>query len=337
MNSKEIAKIAGVSRSTVSKVLNGYSNISADTRNKVLETIKKYNYVPNTNAQVLAGKTNKIIGIFIVEKEYENDLLIEQGKSFLYFNDFINSCIKEAFLCHYHVLVDVIHESDTNNIEQFFKNRMISGGIFIGLSQNNKFIQYLIDNKYKLVLIDYSLSNSYENVLILNVKDFEASYTITEKLITSGCKNILYITGDLNKKTGIERRRGYLKALQDYNLPINEKLIINSNFQKIDSYKKIKKFLKKNIYFDAVFAANDTMAYSFLEAKNNLNLEKNVPIWGFDNLKYTFIQGIKTVAPNFKSASINAIKFLTNSFEINHNFFSIDFKLIETIDDYLNS
>lgn len=343
LNSEEIAKLAGVSRSTVSKVLNGYPNISKKTKDKILDIVKKNKYIPNPNAQALAGKINKVIGIFIYEKDYEKDLLVKQGQNFSYFTDFINSCMKEAFLCQYQVLVDVIKDDlEEARIERLFKTGSITGGIVIGLSQNNKFIENLIEKEYKLALIDYKnqLAN-HKNTLLINIKDFEASYRITEKLIHAGKKNILYIAGDENKRTGFERKKGFIKALENNNLKLNNNLIISSNFQREDSYQKIKKFLKSGIKFDGVISANDTMAYSYLAAIKDLKLDiklKNITVWGYDNLKYTFIQGIKTAAPNFNKAAIEAIKFLTNlGNKKEENCINIDVKLIETLEDYINS
>ena len=343
INSSEIAKLAGVSRSTVSKVLNGYSNISEKTKKRVLEIVKEYNYIPDSNAQALAGKVNSVIGIFIYEKEYENDLIINHGKNFVYFTDFINSCTKEAFLYKHQVLVAVIkNDLEEGRVERFFKNGSIAGGIFIGLTQDNKFIKSLMEKNYKMALIDYrdELEEKRENVVLINIKDYEAAYKITKKIIETGAKKILYISGDEKKRTGIERKKGYIDALKDYGIEFDKNLIISSNFQREDSYKKIKDFFKKGIEFDGVFSSNDTMAYSYLDVIKELGLYeklKEIPLWGYDNLKYTFIQGIKTAAPNFNEAAVEAIKSLIDPEFKRESNKEIDVNLIETLEDYLKS
>lgn len=345
LNSEEIAKLAGVSRSTVSKVLNNYPNISEETRNRVLEIVKAQNYIPNSNAQALAGKVNSVIGIFIYEKDYESSIKVNQGKSFQYFTDFIDTCIKEAFLYKHQVLVDVIKDDlEEMRVEKFFKSGSIAGGIFIGLSQKNLFIEKLMKNNYKMALIDYRESLKAEtdnkNIFLINIKDYEASYAITEKLIKSGCKKILYISGDEEKLTGVERKKGYLEALKKNGIKIDKKLIVNSNFQREDAYIKIKKLLENHLEFDGVFSSNDSMAYGFLDAVQELGFEekyKNIQIWGYDNLKYSFIQGIKTAAPKFNEAAVEAIKCLIQSGHERDNIKRIDVKLIENLKDYLNS
>lgn len=343
LNSIEIAKLAGVSRSTVSKVLNGYPNISEETKRKVLEIVKANNYIPDSNAQAMAGKINNVIGIFIYEKEYENDLLVEHGKNFEYFTDFINACTKEAFLYKYQVLVDVIKDDmEEARIERFFKNGSIAGGIFIGLAQDNQFIKRLMAKKYKMALIDYKdfLEEENVNTILVNIKDYEAAYRITKKIVEAGSKKILYISGDEKKRTGIERKKGYIDALKDAGIELNEELIISSNFQREDSYKKIKEFFKKGIEFDGVFSSNDTMAYSYLDVIKELNLYeklKQLPLWGYDNLKYSFVQGIKTAAPDFNTAAVEAIKGLINPKVKNVISKKIEVNLIETLEDYLKS
>ncbi len=345
LDSVEIAKLAGVSRGTVSKVLNNYPNISEKTRQKVLEIVKANNYIPNSNAQALAGKANSVIGIFIYEKNYEASIKVNNGKNFEYFVDFIDACMEEAFLYKHQVLVDVIgDETGEARIEKFFKSGNIAGGIFIGLNQESTFIKKLMNKDCKIALIDYrkDLEGHKQNktTFLINIKDYEASYEITQKVLDTGAKNILYIAGDEEKLTGVERKRGYLKCLEDNNGLINENLIISSNFEKGDSYVKIKEFFKKNIEIDGVISANDIMAYSFLDVIQELNLKekfKDIPIWGYDNLKYSFIQGIKTASPRFNEAAIEAIKSLIIDGYGKDNPQKIDVKLIEKLEDYLNS
>ena len=93
MKSKDIAKLAGVSRSTVSKVVNNYPGIPNETRQKILKVIKENNYVPNRSAQILAGKASKIIGLFVVDlnNEETNRIIISP-----YFSSFIAIAIDSA-------------------------------------------------------------------------------------------------------------------------------------------------------------------------------------------------------------------------------------------------
>ena len=99
----EIARLAGVSRSTVSRVINNYSNVPPETRDKVMRMIEQYHYVPNASAQVLAGKRTRTIGLFMIEAGHvASDILT---------NMLIASVIENASSLGYYVLTHIIRDS----------------------------------------------------------------------------------------------------------------------------------------------------------------------------------------------------------------------------------
>ncbi len=110
MRIKDIAKIAGVSRSTVSRVVNNYSNVSKETRENVMKIIKKHGYVPHASARILAGKSNKMIGVFITNIKHNSKEFTIFGNT--YFSPLIAAIIDCASILKYNVLVLII---DNNN------------------------------------------------------------------------------------------------------------------------------------------------------------------------------------------------------------------------------
>ena len=127
INSNEIARLAGVSRSTVSRVINNYPNVPPETREKVMKIIEQYNYFPNISAQVLAGKRAKSIGVFLVARgQFSSDILT---------NLLITSVIEGASDCGYYVVTNIIRDiKDSESIKivkEMFFQRSIDGGIFI--------------------------------------------------------------------------------------------------------------------------------------------------------------------------------------------------------------
>ena len=115
MKSEEIARIAGVSRSTVSRVINNYSNVPDDTKKRVLEVINKYNYQPNTCARVLAGKKSNTIGLFIVSIADANNPNRLYNNN--YFTQFVDAVVDCANSKGYYVLVNIIYcENDYNRV-----------------------------------------------------------------------------------------------------------------------------------------------------------------------------------------------------------------------------
>ena len=94
MNSNEIAKLAGVSRSTVSRVINNYPNVPEETRKKVLKVIDKYDYVPHASARMLAGVKNRIIGLFIIDMAERSGGIKNRITSSPYYLEFTSSVIE---------------------------------------------------------------------------------------------------------------------------------------------------------------------------------------------------------------------------------------------------
>ena len=227
INSAKIASLAGVSRSTVSRVLNNHPNVSEDNRKKILDIIKKYDYVPNINAQALVGKVNKVIGLFIHEP-FQNIVYNDRFDT-EYFLNFIDTVIREAFSKEYQVLVDYIrNEDDEKRAESFFKNGNISSGIFIGFPINNTFIDKITQIDFKTVIVDYSnhVEKNSNKTLFINTDDFNAAYEVTKKIIEKNCTKTLFFTGDNLKLSGRERKKAFLQCLVDHNITINNKLIL---------------------------------------------------------------------------------------------------------------
>ena len=138
MKSDEIAKLAGVSRSTVSRVLNHYTNVPEATRVKVQNVIDQYGYTPNQAARALAGTANDIIELVIADIDSTRDSSLFRGASSPYFLETIYFMINAAKEKGLMVLVNVItNPKDFNKIRVNFQTKMIKAGIIIGFPYGN--------------------------------------------------------------------------------------------------------------------------------------------------------------------------------------------------------
>jgi LacI family transcriptional regulator len=143
LNSIEIAKLAGVSRSTVSRVINNYPNVPEDTKKKVMDIITKYNYVPHASARMLAGKHNKILGLVIIDTKEGHDKVY----SSTYFSLFTSLIIDYAKEMGYNVLVSIVSKNgDFKNVKDIFYNKTVCAGIFIGAKNNDENLKDIINN-----------------------------------------------------------------------------------------------------------------------------------------------------------------------------------------------
>lgn len=331
INSTEVARKAGVSRSTVSRVINNNPSVVESTRQKVLKVIEELNYTPNTNAQTLAGKKSSVIGLFIVESNYPTSLNLE------YFMNFVSKLSEEVFKKRYQLLLDVVFNQETEiRVRSLFQNGNISSGIFIGSPMNNRFIDNLIKSENKIVLIDYSTNARLirPNVTLINTNDLSAARDITAELLTMGCRKILHIAGNLEKLPGVQRLKGYKQAIKRAGLQLQEELIYYGNFTEQAGYDAVKHCLKNGITFDSVFGANDLMARGAKAAIEDLKLD-TVPIWGFDNLQGSVPIGIMSADPCLKDSAIKAVKSLLYPSAESRKVQYTSARMIRNVDDYI--
>ena len=331
INSTEVAKKAGVSRSTVSRVINNNPNVVESTREKVLKVIEELNYTPNTNAQTLAGKKSSVIGLFIVESTYPTSLNLE------YFMNFVSKLSEEVFKRGYQLLLDVVYNQVTEiRVKSLFLNGNISCGIFIGSPMNNRFIDNLIQSENKIVLIDYSTNSKLirDNVSLINTDDLRAASQITSELLDMGCTRILHIAGNQNKLPGVQRLKGYKQAINKSGQPLNSELIYYGDFTERTGYEAVIHCISNKIKFDSIFGANDLMARGAKTALEDNNLPL-VPIWGFDNLHGSVPIGILSADPCLKESAKKAVKSLLTPSEENRKVQYTTARMIRNVDDYL--
>ena len=289
MNSSDIAKIAGVSRSTVSRVINNYPNVPEETKAKVLKVIRAYDYVPHASARMLAGVKNRIIGIIdiVPRKEIIKNRITKSP----YYLELTSSIIEYASERGYKILVDIIHnEEGYKQIKESFYNKTISGGIFIGENNNDPTIKKIINEGYKVALIDQDMrldDDAYSKCMIVNADNFSGAYNATKYLIDLNHTNIAHITGDIEKFSAIERVNGYKKALQDSNISVKNEFIINSSFIEEEGYSATKKLLSQNNKPTAIFASNDKIAIGAIKAikEAGLKVPEEISIIGFDDIE----------------------------------------------------
>ena len=291
MNRSDIAKIAGVYRSTVSRVINNYPNVPEETREKVLRIIEEYDYVPHASARMLAGSKNRVIGLFIVDMVERAYGLKNRITKSPYYLEFTSSVIENASEMGYTVLVHIIHNADGyEKIKECFYNKTISGGIFIGQNDNDGVIKKLINGGYKVVLIDQTIKtddNTYNKCMIVNVDNYRGAYNATKYLIDMNHTEIAHITGGTGKFSSNDRIKGYKRALKDANIPIKRNLIIHSEFIEEGGYNSTKKLLSKNNKFTAIFASNDKIAFGAIKAlkEEGIRVPEDVSVIGFDDIE----------------------------------------------------
>ncbi len=283
INSTEIAKIAGVSRSTVSRVINNYPNVPEKTRKKVMEIIQRYNYYPNLSAQVLAGKRTSTLGLFMIERgQVSGDSLS---------NLLITSIIESASSLGYYVLTNIIgdtnHPKTIESIKEVFFQRRVDGGIFIGANNYEPLIEELIKEGFFIGIVDQELPGANEpNRIVSNFDNEQGALKAVEYLASLGHRKIGVINGNMNRIAGPQKFQGYLEGLKKFAIPVNEDWILVGDFSKQSGYEAIKGLLEKDIALPtAFFAANDSTAFGAMQAfkEHEIRIPDDISIIGFDD------------------------------------------------------
>lgn len=307
MNASDIAKIVGVSRSTVSRVVNNSSNVSESTRDKVMKAIEEYHYVPHASAQMLAGKKSKIIGLFIVDTKNERYKVTTSS----YFSPFISGVIDEASKKGYKILIMVINNhKDFVSAKELFYNKTISGGIFIGCNNNEKHIMDIINDGHKVVVLEQEKGKgNFKKSIVVNSDSYGGAYDATNYLIKLGHKRIAHICGEENHWTAICKLKGYKKALIDAGIPVDENIIIKGNYTHKSGYKAVKDLLN-NDNITALFVANDTMALGVYEEiqERGLKIPEDISVIGFDDIEVS-----KYLQPALTTIKVSLLEMATVS------------------------
>ena len=273
---QHLAEKLKISISTVSKALNGYSDINSNTKKKVVDLAKSLNFSPNTQAAYLRTKKTKMIGLIIPHISHP------------FFSNVLRGVLDSAEKEGYFVIVLKSNESYENEKELINKLLIQNvDGIFISLSQDTYDLDHLKKiKKSDTILIQFDKISKLIDSSKVVVDDREAAYIATEHLIKNGCKKIVHIRGELLPQISIDRFLGYKQALTDYNIPYDPKKVLMSHYlTDNDGFEVMEEFISKNIEFDGVFSMTDFAAIGAMESlkRHKIKVPDDVKVIGFSN------------------------------------------------------
>ncbi|RXI96333.1 LacI family transcriptional regulator [Anaerobacillus alkaliphilus] len=283
INSTEIAKLAGVSRSTVSRVINNYPNVPQNTREKVLKVIKENNYYPNLFGQVLAGaKTGTIVLITI------DDGIISSDPIHTYL---ITRVIETAADYGYYVLTMVIRDSKSqrskDKIKEVFHQRRVDGGIVMGVNKTEEFVEELVEEGFIIGILDQEASLRGEsNRITYGFPNKQSASMATEYLVRLNHRNIGVINGNMNRLAGIKRYEGFVEVMKKYGLTIRQEWVLPGDFNKQSGYNAMVNLLVRGVELPtAIFTVNDSVALGALKALEefSVSVPDDISIIGVDN------------------------------------------------------
>jgi LacI family transcriptional regulator len=306
---EDIAQLAGVSRSTVSRVVNNQPNVNQATRKKVLQIIEEQNFRPNVVARALVTRQTRTLSLVIPQH-------VTAVFGDPYFSTLLQGIVHEANLWDYAVMLWMGNSFEK---EQSFCQRVLDNGFFDGVLitsavDGDALIPRLIEAQFPFVLIGTPSDNDLNHVDVENVR---ASKGIVTHLINLGRKRIGTVTGPMDMIASRHRLLGYRQALEAAGLPYDESLVIEGNFDRQSGYAGGRHLLRQNV--DAIFSADDVAARGVFKALDEAGkrIPEDISVVGFDDLPFAheMTPPLTTVRQPIAQVGGSAIRMLINVIE----------------------
>lgn len=294
---KEIAAQAGVSITTVSKVLNNYSDVSENTKIKVREVAERLGYTPNMAARNLARGKSNIIGLVLSEIR-ETD-----SNGNIIFRILIgakNLCTEKDY--ELLIISTDVKKQHTKKLSQLCRERQIAGVIVYGLKPGDPYFQEIVESELPCIAID--IKKKGKNFSTVTTDNIGAVKEVVSLLNSKGHRHIGFINGLKGVAVSVYRETGYRTAMQELGLEIKEGYIKYADYYEEKAYEKTLELIKENNEITAIFCASDLMALGALKAIQSLGLKvpEDFAVVGFDGIQLSEYSNprLTTVVQDFK-------------------------------------
>ncbi|ETZ20059.1 LacI family DNA-binding transcriptional regulator [Pedobacter sp. V48] len=276
VNIKQLAKALNLSTSTVSRAFRDNSDISKETKERILTMAKELNYQPNHHASNLREQRSRTIAVIVPEMANN------------FFSQAIHGIERIAREKGYHILIyatDDDYQKEVSFIRHLHNGR--ADGIIMSVSgeaNDHNYLNELTQKRLPLVFFD----RVYEDIITPRVitNDYDSSFSATQHLIKQGCTRIAYLVINKNLSIGKFRMQGYIDALGKYKIPYDESLVIDCT----NSYPKNNVILKKvltELKPDGIFTSVERLAFATYYACYDLKISvpEQLKVVGFSSLE----------------------------------------------------
>lgn len=275
-NLEDIAKKSGVSRSTVSRVINDHPNVSKKVRERVQEVIKQTGYQPHAAARALVSNRSWTCGLILPRT-------INSFFADPYFPSLIQGIAQSCSKNNYTLSLFLSSgKDDEDNIFNRVTRRGFLDGVLVQSGNiGDQLINKIAASGIPLVVLGRPFNN--RKISFVDIDNMKAVESVVDHLIQTGHRRIGTITGPLITTVGIDRKQGYINSLEKNGFPIDESLIFEGNFNEESGYLGMKKLFVQSP--DAVFTSSDRIALGAIRAinENGLLVPDDISIIGFDD------------------------------------------------------
>ena len=277
MTLEEIARLAGVSRSTVSRVINEDPKVNAATRERVRQFIKAYDFHPNTAARALAGRRSRVIG-----------LVIPQALNTIFADPYFPTLIQgSAAACDdrgYYLMLSLVLRQSDDTFRWLIRTRHMDGLIVASALTDDSFVAGLLDEHFPFVLIGRKPERG--DIITIDADNLHGASMAAQHLAQIGYARIATITGPTNMVAALDRREGFLCGLQAMGIETPAAYIQVGDWSEASGTQGMERLLRATPPPEAVFVASDGMAIGALKAIRaaGLKVPADIALMGFDDI-----------------------------------------------------
>lgn len=273
----EVARRAGVSKATVSRVLSGNGYVSQETKDRVFLAVEESGYRPNLLARNLATKKTQTLGLVVTNTLYHG----------VYFSELLfHAASMTEDQGRRLILADGKHSAqEEREAIQYLLDLRCDGIIiyprFLSVDDIDDIIQ---QQQQPILVINRRLRRNSSHCVYCDQKS--ASQNAVERLISLGHRDIAFITGSLDSPTGIERLSGYKDALTKYGIAVRNELIVEGKWTPATGAAGVDMLRERQVSFSALVASNDDMAVGAIKRLHvhGINVPQQVSVLGFDDI-----------------------------------------------------
>lgn len=305
---KDVAKLANVSPSTVSRVISNNPRISEATKTLVYEAMETLHYTPNASARNLANASTKTLGLIIPNKDenlFKNPFFILAMRGISIYAQ------KRNYKIMFNYSPD--SEADLNYVREFVHSKWVDGIILLTAYENDPCIEYLNAHAFPFVVI--GRPHNTQDILWVDNDNFQATYNLVNKLIQKGYQDIAFVGGPHQYVFSQDRLEGYKRALELRNIPFKSEMVEEaSDFTDDLGFLAMEKLCQKQIP-QAVVTTDDLLAFGVLRYCRTHHLM--VKVTGFNNTTLCEYQNPPLTSVDIQAEELgyNAAKLLIKKLE----------------------
>ena len=276
---RDVAKLAGCSIKTVSRVINGEPYVTEETRAKVQAAIRSAGYAPNISAKRLAENKSYMICILMYPGFYQAA------------SEMLTRIMDVGYEENYDILIQPyfpLHARSRRKLVSMINEHRIDGFVITPPLDDDEFVSDLLIT-YKVPQVQINPFQRSDTIPYVAGDDHHGAYMMTEYLIQLGHRRISFLTGPRNMRASLDRLNGYRTALEAHGIAYEEALVLNSEWTFDGGYTLTKQLFDTPNPPTAIFAGNDEAAFGVIYAAQELGLQipRQLSVCGYDDLGFS--------------------------------------------------